>query len=197
VTVRSRPSISVTSCWSRLASAVAVFAAPPMNLDRSSSRCPRTASEAIATGMNAGPHSASDRFSARPPPPSIVTESPCTKRVSCSRVSWWRPVSTSSSCTGTAVCEIGSVWPESTVGAWGVPGRSSTKKLPSRKMRGRILIVASLWIGSPTFLIVIVTIAVLPGPRSTFLTRPTSTPAIRTGERDCSSSPDVTTAFSS
>jgi hypothetical protein len=46
-------------------------------------------------------------------------------------------------------------------------------------------------------LISIVTIAVLPGPRSTFETRPTSTPAIRTGERDCNSSPEATTALSS
>ena len=63
-------------------------------------------------------------------------------------------------------------------------------------MRGRTLIVASACSGRPFFLIAIVMIAVLPGPRSTFLTRPTSTPAIRTGERDDRSSPVGTTAFS-
>ena len=44
-------------------------------------------------------------------------------------------------------------------GADGVPGEMSTKKLPSRKIRGRIANVASLWIGSPAFSIVIVTSA--------------------------------------
>ena len=50
-------------------------------------------------------------------------------------------------------------------------------------MRGRILTVASLWIGSPSSLISIVTSAwSVPSLRSTDLTLPTLTPAIRTGE---------------
>jgi len=43
---------------------------------------------------------------------------------------------------------IGIVSPSPSVGAVGVPGCRSTKKLPSRKMRGRILAVASLCSGS-------------------------------------------------
>ncbi len=59
-------------------------------------------------------------------------------------------VSTSSSWTGVAVCVIGmGVSLSSSFGAPGVPGETSMKKLPSRKMRGRIFSVASRWIGSP------------------------------------------------
>ena len=39
-------------------------------------------------------------------------------------------------------------------GASGVPGETSTKKLPSRKIRGRIAKVASSWIGRPWLVIV-------------------------------------------
>ncbi len=50
-------------------------------------------------------------------------------------------------------------------------------------MRGWIFSSASLWIGSPVFFISIVMTALLvPGWPSTFLTTPTLTPAIRTGE---------------
>ncbi len=53
------------------------------------------------------------------------------------------------------------------VGEPGVPGCTSTKKLPSRKIRGRIFSVASLWSGRPLSWISIVTIAaVVPGWRS-------------------------------
>jgi hypothetical protein len=93
-------------------------------------------------------------------------------------------VRTSSSCTGVAVCWTGIVAPSASSGADGEPAVRSTKKLPSRKMRGRILAVASAWIGRPLSSIRIVTIA--PSPprfaRSTLLTLPTSTPAIRTGD---------------
>ena len=63
----------------------------------------------------------------------------------------------------------------------------STKKLPSRKMRGRIFSWASLWIGSPDLLISIVTVAAPrpPGRPVTRSTLPTSTPAIRTGDFGC------------
>ena len=82
-------------------------------------------------------------------------------------------------------------------GALGVPGETSTKKLPSRKMRGRIANVASRWIGSPLSSISIVTSAVLqavavvvavlqPGSVETPVTLPTLTPAIRTSESACS-----------
>src|SRR3954447_25382654 len=51
-------------------------------------------------------------------------------------------------------------------------------------MRGRTVIVASLWMGRPILLISIVTIAAWrpPGAGSTFLTSPTWTPAIRTND---------------
>jgi hypothetical protein len=88
-----------------------------------------------------------------------------------------------SNCTGVAVCVSGNVSPSSRIGADGVPGLRSTKKLPSRKIRGRIFASASLWIGSPGSLISIVTIAVFVSAlRSIALTFPTLTPAIRTGE---------------
>ena len=70
--------------------------------------------------------------------------------------------STWSSCTGLDVRVIGTVAPECSVGADGLPGCSSTNQLPSKKMRGRIFIVASEWIGSPRELISMLTTAVLP-----------------------------------
>ena len=73
--------------------------------------------------------------------------------------------------------------PSSSSGALGVPGRRSTKKLPSRKMRGRIFAVASSWIGSACFCSESVTTDVSESlPASTLATLPTLTPAIRTGE---------------
>ncbi len=75
------------------------------------------------------------------------------------------------------------VSPSPKVGADGVPGLRSTKKLPSRKMRGRILAVASVWIGRPRLRISIFTTAASePGSASTDLTLPMATPAMRTGE---------------
>jgi hypothetical protein len=60
----------------------------------------------------------------------------------------------------------------------------STKKLPSRKIRGRILAVASERTGRPFSSIRMVTIAPPspPSAPSTETTLPTSTPAIRTGD---------------
>ena len=98
-------------------------------------------------------------------------------RVRCSDVSSW------SIWTGVAVCETGIVSPSEIVGAEGVPGSMSTKKLPSRKMRGRTLSVASLWIGRPASLTSIVTTALLvPSWPSTLTTLPMFTPAMRTGD---------------
>ena len=79
----------------------------------------------------------------------------------------------------------GIVSSSSSSSADGEPGWRSTKKLPSRKMRGRIFSCASLWIGSPFFSISISTRAAVEFPPigSTFFTLPTSTPAMRTGER--------------
>jgi hypothetical protein len=57
--------------------------------------------------------------------------------------------STWSSWTGSAVWVIGIVCAEESVFADGLPGCSSTNQLPSRKIRGRIFRVASLWIGRP------------------------------------------------
>ncbi len=108
-----------------------------------------------------------------------------------------RPVSTWSSWTGSTPCWIGNVWPLGAIGADGVPGLRSTKKLPSRKIRGRIANVASLCSGSPLLSISIVTSAARhaagffyaewqPGTSETPVTLPTLTPAIRTSEPDCS-----------
>ena len=55
------------------------------------------------------------------------------------------------------------------------------KKLPSRKIRGRIAAKASSWIGRPapsTVKVTVVVVSVAVGS----ITLPTSTPAIRTGE---------------
>src|SRR5205085_5913797 len=78
-------------------------------------------------------------------------------------------------------------------GADGLPGRTSMKKLPSRKIRGRIARVASLWIGRPMSSIVIVTIEAVhcdcdlpstlqPETGPTLETLPTFTPPILTSE---------------
>ena len=82
-----------------------------------------------------------------------------------------------------AVWEILIVSPVSSTGALGVPGLRSTKKLPSRKIRGRIFALASACSGSADFLSSSTSTAALePSRPSTALTLPTSTPAIRTGE---------------
>ena len=92
-------------------------------------------------------------------------------------------VSTSSSWTGEDVRVTLITPPSSSSGASAEPGRRSTKKLPSRKMRGRILAVASSWRGSACLLSESVTTDVLvSSPASTLATLPTLTPAIRTGE---------------
>ena len=112
-----------------------------------------------------------------------AVESPSSSAVRSSRESLCSDVRTWSSWTGVAVWVILIVPPESSTVASGVPGLRSTKKLPSRKMRGRILAVASSWIGSPASSISIVSRAALvPSTGSIVLTLPTSTPAIRTGE---------------
>ena len=96
----------------------------------------------------------------------------------CSALRTW------SSCTGALVWLIGRRSPSCSAGAEGEPGLTSTKKLPSRKMRGRIFIVASLCSGRPFVSIRMVTSAACL-PSSTWLipvTLPTLTPATRTGE---------------
>ncbi len=108
---------------------------------------------------------------------------PVSSALRSSRESLCSEVSTSSSCTGEAVWVTLIVSPESSVGEPGVPGLRSTKKLPSRKMRGRTLAVASSCSGSAESLSSIVISAALePSTPVTDLTLPTSTPAIRTGE---------------
>src|ERR1700722_1238940 len=103
----------------------------------------------------------------------------------CSEPSTW------SSWTGSTPCWIGNEWPLLTIGADGVPGATSTKKLPSRNVRGRIQKVASEWIGRPFESISIVTSDawqlasppdLQPGSSATPMTLPTLTPAIRTAE---------------
>ena len=67
-------------------------------------------------------------------------------------------------------------------GALGLPGRSSTRKPPSRNTRARMRAVASRCTGRASSLICIVTTVVWPGPLSMSTTAPTVMPAIRTGE---------------
>ena len=100
-------------------------------------------------------------------------------------MSLWSAFSTSPIWTGAAVWVAGISPSDSSSGADGEPGWRSTKKLPSRKMRGRIFSSASSWIGRPLSSISIVTLAASSpaSTASTFVTFPTSTPAIRTGER--------------
>ena len=50
----------------------------------------------------------------------------------------WSAVRTWSICTGVDVCVERITSPSPSFGAEGVPGWMSTKKLPSRKMRGRM-----------------------------------------------------------
>ncbi len=59
------------------------------------------------------------------------------------RVSLFSAPSTCANWTGLAVRATGIVSPSSISPADGVPGERSTKKLPSRKIRGRIFAVAS------------------------------------------------------
>jgi hypothetical protein len=97
-------------------------------------------------------------------------------------VSDWNVPSTWSNCTGPAVWLIGIVSPSPISGAEGEPGLRSTKKLPSKMMRGRILRVASLWIGIAclSMRMVILAAGSPPPTWSTFVTLPTLTPAMRT-----------------
>ena len=64
-----------------------------------------------------------------------------------------------------------------------MPGSTSTKKLPPRKIRGRTFSSASSLIGSASSDSSIVTRPPPPSSASTSVTLPTSIPAIRTGER--------------
>jgi hypothetical protein len=75
----------------------------------------------------------------------------------------------------------GIVPPLSSCGALGLPGSSSMKKLPSRKILGLIAAKASSWIGRPEPSTVNLTLVAFPS-LSVEMTFPTSTPAIRTGE---------------
>ena len=86
-----------------------------------------------------------------------------------------------SSWTAVDVWLTGIVSPLLISGELGLPGSSSMKKLPSRKIRGRISAKASLWIGLPAPLTVKRTTVASPS-RSAVITLPTSTPAMRTGE---------------
>ena len=85
------------------------------------------------------------------------------------------------------VCSSGIKEPDSSSSPPGLPGSTSTNRLPSRKRRGRRRIAASSLIGRPSSSMLIVTTAAsspLPSSSvrcSTDFTFPTSTPAIRTG----------------
>jgi hypothetical protein len=83
--------------------------------------------------------------------------------------------------TEVEVWPTGTVAPSSSSGAEGEPGSTSTKKFPSSKMRGRIFSSASRCSGNASSLSFIVTVAAsVPSAASTFVTSPTSTPAMRT-----------------
>ena len=91
---------------------------------------------------------------------------------------------------------IGIVPPLPSSGALGLPGSSSMKKLPSRKIRGRIEAKAFSWIGRPVSSTVKVTVVASPS-RSEEITLPTSTPAIRTGDFSAMLAELAKVAFSS
>ena len=101
--------------------------------------------------------------------------------------------------TGPEVWVTGKVWPSSIVSALGVPGLTSMKLLPSKKIRGRTLSVASSCSGRPSSFILIVTLVAGESPPtgSTFETLPTSTPAIRTAVPCCSGGTFSNTALTS
>ncbi len=148
---------------------------------------PRVASLAMAVVLKASLPFLKDWLKPSAPSPASPCEYSLRKTWRSSRVSDCSAASTSPNWTGAAVwlTGIGSS-PLFSTGAEGEPGLMSTKKLPSRNTRGRILSVASSWMGSPASLISISTRApplLLPGTIAvTFLTLPTSTPAMRTGE---------------
>jgi hypothetical protein len=121
---------------------------------------------------------------ARAPPPFWALENSAKNVRRSSRVSDSSTLRTWPNWTGTAVWLTGIVPPVSMTGADGVPGWRSTNSLPSRKIRGRMSIVASVWIGRPNFSISIsIRAPSAPGATgSTFVTVPASTPAIRTSE---------------
>jgi hypothetical protein len=100
------------------------------------------------------------------------------------RVSLFSAERTWSNWTGLAVWSTPIVAPSGSSPARGVPGASSTKKLPSRKIRGRIFALASSYSGRPLSRMASVSVDErAPGlVASTPVTLPTSTPAIRTGE---------------
>ena len=158
-----------------------------MKSPRSCSRVPRTAWATIALPLKAPVHDGTPARIARAPPPSSAAPYWSTSVRSWSRVLEFSVARISSNWTGVAVWASGIVPPSGTSRAAPVPGWRSTKKLPSRKMRGRIFIVASAWIGRPASATAIATTAVPAGPRFTPVTRPTFTPAMRTGELRCSS----------
>ncbi len=120
-----------------------------------------------------------------PPPPRPFSENSASSVRRSLRTSDLSTLRISPSWTGWAVWAIGIGSPSlSRTGALGVPGDRSTKKLPSSRILGRIFISASVWIGRPASSISIVSRAapVLLSMVSTFLTLPTSTPAMRTGD---------------
>jgi hypothetical protein len=125
------------------------------------------------------------------PPAARVSSTPSKTSRRSLRVSLRSALRTSSNCTGVAVRAAGIVAPSSSSPDAGVPGDRSTKKLPSRKIRGRIRALASSCTGRPLSRSASVTVAdCAPGfVCSTFVTSPTSTPAIRTGE--CAPMPAV------
>ena len=89
--------------------------------------------------------------------------------------------------------------PSSSRPADGVPGLTSRKRLPSRKIRSRAITCASSWSGSASSSSFIVTLTPAESPPmdSTFDTLPTSTPAIRTAVPSATGGAFSNTAFSS
>jgi hypothetical protein len=142
---------------------------------------PRAASATRAVSRSPGASEGKARRSPAAPPPSSPAASSRSPPCRLSRVGRSSAPSTWWSCTGTAVCGSGIGRPSSS-GALGLPGCRSTKYPPSRNTRGRILAVASACSGRPCSSSAISTTAVVPGPGSTPVTVPTSTPAMRTGE---------------
>ncbi len=145
---------------------------------------PSVASLSIAEYLYAGSQYAIDPLKPLAPPSARPCEYCSSRILRLVRVSLCSDVRIWSNWTGVEVCAARTVSPSPSSGLPGVPGLTSTKKLPSRKMRGRIAKAASLWIGRPLGSMRSVTSASSSPLRRwrTVVTLPTLTPAIRTGE---------------
>ena len=186
------------SCSSRLSSALKTLALALISFERSSGEVPSNASFTIAESrLASAPYWKESLIASAALSPWMSGSTPLSSAAVGWRLrAWPYPISSLerfsrsgacsvvriwSSCTAVEVWVIGIVPPSSISGALGLPGLTSRKKLPSRKMRGRISTRVSSRSGWPPSSTEKVTSAASPTLR-TLCTLPTLTPAMRTGE---------------